>query len=131
LAFLIDTNIAIHIRDGHETVVNNFNLNAGSVMMSALTMAELQRGLFKYPANTAIRQSRLKTMLEYIPVLPFDTAAAEAYGEIISLCGWVKGRDFDRMIAAHAISARAVLVTNNVKDFQDIPRLSIENWASL
>jgi predicted nucleic acid-binding protein len=35
------------------------------------------------------------------------------------------------MIAAHAISARAVLVTNNVKDFQDIPRLSIENWASL
>ncbi len=131
MAFLIDTNIAIHIRDGHETVVNNFNLNAGSVMMSALTMAELQRGLFKYPANTAIRQSRLKTMLEYIPVLPFDTAAAEAYGEIISLCGWVKGRDFDRMIAAHAISARAVLVTNNVKDFQDIPRLSIENWASL
>jgi len=131
LAFLIDTNIAIHIRDGHETVVKNFNLNAGSVMMSALTMAELQRGVFKYPANTAIRQSRLKTMLEYIPVLPFDTAAAEAYGEIISLCGWVKGRDFDRMIAAHAISARAVLVTNNARDFQDIPRLSVENWASL
>lgn len=131
MAFLIDTNIAIHIRDGHETVVKNFNLNAGSVMMSALTMAELQRGVFKYPANTAIRQSRLKTMLEYIPVLPFDTAAAEAYGEIISLCGWVKGRDFDRMIAAHAISARAVLVTNNARDFQDIPRLSVENWASL
>ena len=131
MAFLIDTNIAIHIRDGHETVVKNFNLNAGSVMMSALTMAELQRGVFKYPANTAIRQSRLKTMLEYIPVLPFDTAAAEAYGEIISLCGWVKGRDFDRMIAAHAISARAVLVTNNARDFHDIPRLSVENWASL
>jgi tRNA(fMet)-specific endonuclease VapC len=94
-------------------------------------MAELQRGLFKYPVNTAIRQSRLKTMLEYIPVLPFDAAAAEAYGQIIALCGWVKGRDFDRMIAAHAISARAVLVTNNTRDFQDIPRLSIENWASL
>ncbi len=131
MALLIDTNIAIHIRDGHEAVMNNFNLNAGSVMMSALTMAELQRGLFKYPANTAIRRSRLKAMLEYIPVLPFDTAAAEAYGEIIALCGWVKGRDFDRMIAAHAISARAVLVTNNTRDFQDIPRLSIENWTAL
>jgi tRNA(fMet)-specific endonuclease VapC len=66
-----------------------------------------------------------------ILVLPFDTAAAEAYGEIIGFCGWVKGQDFDRMIAAHAISARAVLVTNNTRDFQDIPRLSIENWATL
>jgi predicted nucleic acid-binding protein len=34
----------------------------------------------------------------------------------------VKGRDFDRMVAAHAISARAVLVTNHSGDFRDIPQ---------
>ena len=39
-------------------------------------------------------------------------------------------RDFDRMIAAHAISTGSVLVTNNSDDFRDIPDLSIENWAA-
>jgi tRNA(fMet)-specific endonuclease VapC len=130
LAFLIDTNIAIDIRDGRENVIRKFEPNIGSVVMSALTMAELQRGIYKNAANTSVRQSRLKTVLEYIPVLPFDEAAAEAYGRIIALCGWVKGRDFDRMIAAHAMSARAVLVTNNAADFADIPGLTFENWAT-
>jgi tRNA(fMet)-specific endonuclease VapC len=47
---------------------------------------------------------------------------------IIAQCGGVKGRDYDRMIAAHAISTRSVLVTNNAADFRDIPGLVIENW---
>ncbi len=98
-------------------------------MLSTLSLAELQRGLFKNPANTAIRQERLKTILEHIQVLPFDAAAGQAYGRIIALCGWAKGRDFDRMIAAHALCAKAVLVTNNQGGFRDIPGLHVENWA--
>ena len=39
------------------------------------------------------------------------------------------GRDFDRMIAAHAISTGSVLVTDNGADFRDIPGLVVENWA--
>jgi tRNA(fMet)-specific endonuclease VapC len=42
----------------------------------------------------------------------------------------VKGRDYDRMIAAHAIASRSVLVTDNEADFRDIPGLAIENWAT-
>ena len=67
-------------------------------------------------------------LLRGIPVLPFDVVAAETYGRIIAEYGWVKGRDFDRMIAAHAISTGSILVTNNVADFQDISSLTIENW---
>jgi tRNA(fMet)-specific endonuclease VapC len=77
----------------------------------------------------AARQVRLDILLRAVPVLAFDAAAAEAYGQIIAQCGWVKGRDFDRMIAAHAISTSSVLVTNNLADFRDIPKLTIENWA--
>ncbi len=62
--------------------------------------------------------------------MAFDTAAAEAYGRIIALCGWVRGRDFDRMIAAHAISLNAILVTNNIADFRDIPNLALEDWST-
>jgi tRNA(fMet)-specific endonuclease VapC len=98
-------------------------------LISALSLAELQRGLYKHPQETALREIRLEILLRHIPVLPFDAAAAVAYGRIIAQCGWVKGRDYDRMIAAHAISTRSVLVTNNGADFRDIPDLIVEDWA--
>ena len=64
-----------------------------------------------------------------LPVLPFDASAAVVYGRIIAQCGWARGRDYDRMIAAHAISSHSILVTNNLADFTDIPGLSTENWV--
>ncbi|HTJ62175.1 MAG TPA: PIN domain-containing protein [Alphaproteobacteria bacterium] len=128
MAYLIDTNIAIHARDGDTKVLDKLVEHDGAVLLSALSLAELQRGLFKSPEFTALRQARLAMLLRGIPVLPFDVVAAETYGRIIAEYGWVKGRDFDRMIAAHAISTGSILVTNNVADFQDISSLTIENW---
>ena len=130
MAYLIDTNIAIHARDGTDAVLDRLAEHDGQVLMSALSLAELQRGLFKEPAYTAIRQMRLDILLRQIPVLPFDAAAAVAYGRIIAQCGWVKGRDYDRMIAGHAIATGSVLVTDNGADFRDIPGLTLENWAT-
>ena len=130
MAYLIDTNIAIHARDGTEAILDKLLEHDGAVLLSALSLAELQRGVYRDPRSTAIRQDRLEVLLRGLPVLPFDAAAARAYGRIIALCGWVRGRDYDRMLAAHAISSGATLVTNNVADFRDIPGLSIENWMS-
>jgi tRNA(fMet)-specific endonuclease VapC len=62
-------------------------------------------------------------------VIPFDQAAAEAYGRIIAVCGWNRTRDVDRMIAGHAISTVSVLVTDNTADFRSIPGLAVENWV--
>jgi tRNA(fMet)-specific endonuclease VapC len=129
VAHLIDTNIAIHLRDGDARVLAKFTEHAGSVAMSALTLTELERGLYKTPALTAMRSPRLGSVMRHIPVLPYDEEAARAYGRIIAQCGWAKGRDYDRMIAAHAISTRSVLVTNNIADFNDIPGLALENWS--
>jgi tRNA(fMet)-specific endonuclease VapC len=130
LAYLIDTNIAIEARDGADPILDKLAQHDGAVLLSALSLAELQRGLYKYPAHAALRQTRLELLFQHIPVLPFDSTAARVYGQIIARCGWVKGRDYDRMIAAHAISTGSVLVTNNSADFRDIPDLSIENWAA-
>jgi tRNA(fMet)-specific endonuclease VapC len=129
LAYLIDTNIAIDACNADEAVLKKFLEHDGAVMLSALSFAELQRGLYKYSTHTALRRTQLEILLHHIPVLPFDAAAAEAYGRIIARCGWIKGRDYDRMIAGHALSTASVLVTNNVSDFGDIPELKIENWA--
>jgi predicted nucleic acid-binding protein len=130
LPFLLDTNVVIHARDGNHAVLAKFAEHEPTLLISAISLVELQRCVFKDPANTAIRQERLAVVLETVPVVPFDAAAARAYGRIIALRGWVKGCDFDRMIAAHAISLRAVLVTNNSADFLDIPGLTLEDWSS-
>lgn len=130
MAYLIDTNIAIHAGGGTEAVVTKFIENSGAIIISVLTLVELHRGLVKTPANATVRRAQLDALLRNIPVIAFDQSAAEAYGRIIAQLGWVRGRDFDRMIAAHAISTQSVLVTANEADFRDIPGLKIENWAS-
>jgi tRNA(fMet)-specific endonuclease VapC len=129
--YLLDTNIAIHLRDGLESVLAKISEHGDAVALSTLTLVELQRGLYKRPENWAVRRARLATMLLSIPVIPFDAIAAEAYGQIIAQIGWAKGRDFDRMIASHAISSGRVLVTANTSYFVDIPGLRIEDWTSV
>ena len=128
MAYLIDTNIAIHARDGTDAVLVKLAEHDGEVLLSALSLAELQRGVYRDTRLTAIRQARLEVLLHGLPVLTFDAPAALAYGRIIAQCGWARRRDYDRMIAAHAISSRSILVTNNAADFSDIPRLYMENW---
>jgi tRNA(fMet)-specific endonuclease VapC len=125
---MIDTNIVIHARDGTDAVLDKLAQHDGAIVLSALSLAELQRGIYKDSANTVIRRMRLQVLLEQIPVLPFDAAAAEAYGHIIAQCGWMKGRDYDRMVAAHAITTHSVLITHNGADFRDIPGLEVQDW---
>jgi tRNA(fMet)-specific endonuclease VapC len=129
LAYLIDTNIAIHARDGTESVLERLAHHEGTILISSLSLAELQRCIYKDPRFTALRQARLDVLLRDIPILPFDAAAAKAYGQIIAQCGWIKGRDFDRMIAGHAIATSSILVTTNAADFRDIPGLAMRDWT--
>lgn len=130
MTFLIDTNIAIHARDGTERVLDKLSDHDGSVTLSALSLAELQRGLYRDPAATALRRARLDVLLEAIPVLPFDAPAAQRYGDIVARCGSVRGRDFERLIAAHALSLGFILVTDNETDFRDIADLAVLNWLA-
>ena len=130
MAYLIDTDIAIHARDGTEAVLDKLVEHDGAVLLSALSLAELQRGLHRDGPYRDLRRARLDILMRHLPVLPFDAAAAEAYGQIIAQCGWIRGRDFDRMIGGHAISSRSILVTNNEADFRDISGLRLENWLA-
>jgi tRNA(fMet)-specific endonuclease VapC len=130
VTYLLDSNTLIYARDGLASVVARFKRLEGIVCTSALVLAELQRGLTKPGPQSDLRRVRLERIFMTIPVVDFDAAAARRYGSIIAQLGWVRGRDFDRMIAAHALSVGAVLVTNNQSDFSDIPGLALENWAA-
>ena len=129
MQFLLDTNIIIHAHDGNGAVLDKLIEHDGAVITSTLCLAELRRALYKRPDLAPARRRRLAPLLARIPSLPFDVAAVAAYERVIEVCGFVRSRDFDRMIAAHALSIGAILVTDNSADFADIPGLALENWA--
>ena len=128
MVFLLDTNVVIDARDGVRPVLSRMLRCDGALLVSALGVAELQRGLIAPQDNASVRRDRLNRLLLNIQTVPFDESAAETYGRIIAALGWIRSREFDRMIAGHAISLNATLVTNNERDFRDIPGLRVENW---
>ena len=128
MAFLLDTNVAIHVRDGDAMVAENVAALGGGVLMSIVTRVELEGGVYREPDYAAIRRARLDVMLGAIPTLAFDDLAAETYGRIVADAGYSRRNLLDRMIAAQALVHRATLVTLNSSDFADVPGLSLLIW---
>ena len=100
MSYLVDTNIVIHARDGTPSVLAKFAEHGGAIFLSALSLAELQGGLYRANSEAALRRSRLEVLLVRMPVAPFDAEAAATYGRIIAQIGWSRARAYDRMIAA-------------------------------
>lgn len=93
----------------------------GSVVTSSIAFAEIELGLRNADASA---RAAADALFAAVGVLPFDQAAARSYAAL----PFKRGR-FDRLIAAHALSAGLTLVTNNEADFADVPGLQIENWT--
>jgi tRNA(fMet)-specific endonuclease VapC len=93
-----------------------------------LRVAELQRGVYRILTLRLYGRLDWRFCCAVCQCCRSTPLAALAYGRIIAQCGWARGLDYVRMIAAHAISSTSILVTNNKADFRDIPSLSMENW---
>lgn len=128
MAYLLDTNVAIHLRDGNPAVTARVASLDGAVLMSVVTRVELEGGVHREPAHVAVRRARLDAMLAAIPALAFDDAAADAYGAIVAQAGYSRRKLLDRMIAAQALVHRATLVTQNAGDFEDVAGLQLDAW---
>jgi tRNA(fMet)-specific endonuclease VapC len=100
------------------------------VCVSVVTRAELQYGLKRLPAGHRLRIG-VQRFLSIVRGLPWDAEAADAYADIrhqLVSAGQGIG-EMDIMIAAHALVAGAVLVTNNVRHFERISGLVLANWS--
>jgi tRNA(fMet)-specific endonuclease VapC len=132
MLYMLDTNICIYIAKQHpEGLLQRFwGLEQGEAVMSAITHAELRARIEMQTANRAHDEKVLGLLIHRIPVLPFDETAFTAYGILLAAVRDRRRDARDRLIAAHALSVDATLVTNNDADFRDYPGLKVENWVA-
>jgi tRNA(fMet)-specific endonuclease VapC len=106
-------------------------LDLGDVCISSVTLSELMYGVQKSQHQQKNKEA-LEEFLSPIKILSFDADAAICYGEVrasLEKNGITIG-SLDMMIAAHAKSLSAIIVTNNVKEFSRVVHLKVENWVS-
>lgn len=122
MKYLLDTNIvvALTISENEKVVRRAAACDAGDMVTSSIALAELALGTEQGHAPT---MESLSAFVEEVPVLDFDFKAALVYAQLP-----FKRASFDRLIAAHALANGLIVVSRNVADFSDIPRLAIENW---
>lgn len=132
MIYMLDTNICIYaMKKRPEKVLQRLrNELDNGVCISSITLAELEYGM-KHSSNPAKNEQALLRFLVPFSVLPFGSAAASEYGEIrayLQSQGTPIG-PLDMLIAGHARAEKLILVTNNVREFERVPNLEIENWA--
>ncbi len=123
IRYLFDANIAVYAMDGSYPVLRE-RIEAcvpGTLAISAISYAEVAYGTY---AGKPPVPEVLEAFIRAIPLLAFDEAAAREYARLP-----FKRARFDRLLAAHALSIGAVVVTNNEADFADVPGLMVENWT--
>ena len=129
--FMLDTNICIYtIKNRPAHVRDTFNQHQEQLCVSTVTVMELIYGAEKSSVpekNLAVTESFLARLV----VMDYNHRAAEHTGQLraeLQKQGKPIG-PYDQMIAGHARSLGLVLVTNNVREFDQVPGLRIENWA--
>lgn len=130
---MLDTNICIYLMKNHppEVAARFARCYVGEVVISAITLAELEYGVTCSGDKEAKNRAALDILLEDIAVAPFDNGAARAYGPIRQATRDRKRDALDKLIAAHAVALDVALITNNEADFSDYPGLNVENWVAI
>lgn len=131
MSCMLDTCVLIHIiRDRNLNVIEMMRTKKpDEVCVSSVTVAEMEYAAAKSSKPDENRDA-LYQFLSPLVILPFDQKAAYEYGLVRSHLerkGMIIG-NMDMMIAAHARSIPAIIVTDNVKEFARVPDLSVENW---
>jgi tRNA(fMet)-specific endonuclease VapC len=132
IKYLLDTNILIYtIKNRPEQVRNTFNLHAGQMAISTITVGELVFGAER-SAKPEQNLDDIEGLIARLEVLDFDSNAATHFGQVRAEL-YAKGQPigpYDMMIAGHARSRGLILVTNNTKEFNKVDGIRVENWVS-
>ena len=129
--YMLDTNICIYIikRRPSEVLAKFEKIPKDHICISVVTYAELKFGVEK-SSSKQMNQNIVEEFIARLKVNLWDKEAAIHYAKIryyLEHQGTPIG-NMDMMIAAHARSQKCRLVTNNLREFERVPDLKLENW---
>ena len=141
MKYMLDTNICSYIiKQKPLSVLEKLKtVPIEECGISSITLAELRywvgknKRLHQKSRNAGkpnINEEVIDKFVSHLNIAQFDSLAADAYGDIraeLEQNGKLIGSE-DLFIAAHAVSMNSILVTNNIKEFENVPNLIIENW---
>ena len=128
--YLLDTNTLIYYFRNQGGVARKLlSMSPREIAVPAIVIYELERGIAK-STRPRKRTKQLEILLQSVQVLPFGSSEARAAARIsrdLEVLGTPVG-PWDTLIAGTAVSNRAVLVTNNQKEFSRVKGLRLDNW---
>ena len=131
--YMLDTNICIYVLKNHSDKLRHKFKAIKDICISSITYGELCFGIENGSSNLKEeRWKQLEIFTQRLLIDPLDENAGKHYGSIrvqLKKDG-TPIENNDLLIAAHARSINAVLVTNNVREFNRVPNLVVENWIS-
>jgi len=130
---MLDTNICIYIiKNKPQSVKQKFQeFSIGELSISTITVSELMYGAFK----SQFIEKNLKAIENFLmpfEIVDYDYMASVEYGKIradLERKGTVIG-NMDMQIAGHALALDLILVTNNIKEFERVLGLKLDNWVT-
>ena len=130
LRYLLDTNIISDLsrRPDGRVATRIADVGEDSICTSIIVAAELRYGAAK--SDSKPLSERVELLLSALEILPLEPPADHRYGEIrhhLTRRGTPIGPN-DLLIAAHALAADLTLVTANIREFERVPCLRVENW---
>ena len=130
LKYMLDTNIVIYtIKNKPQVVRDAFKAHYGQMCISSVTFMELVYGAER-SSNPERNLRDLEGFVARMDMLPYDDGAAIHTGQIRAELA-KRGTPicpYDQMIAGHARSQGLIVVTNNIKEFERVDGLRLENW---
>lgn len=130
--YMLDTNICIYIiKKRPLELLEKFKaVPMEELCISVVTYAELEYGIERSSSKKMNREI-IDDFVSHLTVVQWDIQAARQYGKIraaLEKKGTPIG-NMDLLIAAHAISQKCVLVSNNLREFERVAHLQYENWV--
>lgn len=124
VSYLLDTNILVdHLRKYKSILpfVRKCQSQDCVLRISAITRAEIQAG---QSVNNPLQAQKAKELLSIFNLVPVDELIADKAGELKRKHGL---NIIDSIIAASSILTESILLTRNIKHFQNIPNLKIKS----
>ena len=128
----LDTSVLVALIRKDQTAMDKLRVEAeggGTVSTTTINLCELYAGA--YGSKSPQRElQRVQHLLSHIAILDLDVGATRRYGELVNdevlkreLIG-----DFDLIIASIALQQNEKLATRNLKHFNRVPGLLVEQW---